>query len=152
MDGHKTGKSAMITPGESRANPAHLDELAERLGNFHESARALAACFHTGEKPCRRPGAPSTRPCSSAEKLVEKPCSRSETTSEVFGSRSERISPSRGPLELVADGHFRKQLELTVPLYRSGEWKYEFKTSSLTMTILNLFFAEAEQKGKTLKF
>ena len=37
---------------------------------------------------------------------------------------------SRVPLKQVADGDFRKQLELTVPLYRSGEWKYEFKTSS----------------------
>ena len=48
------------------------------------------------------------------------------------------------PLEQVADGDVRKQFELTVLLYRSGEWKYEFKTSSPTTT--------AEQKGKTRHF
>ena len=86
----------------------------------------------------------------------QKPCSstktRPEMTSEVFCSLSKTISPSRGPLEQVADGDFRKQLELTVPLYRSGEWMYEFKTSSPTSTILNSFFAETEQKGKTRHF
>ena len=33
--------------------------------------------------------------------------------------------------------------------HRSGEWKYEFKMSKLTTTILNLLFTEAEQTGKT---
>ena len=37
----------MTTPGESNTNPGILDELAERLGNFHESARALAESLHT---------------------------------------------------------------------------------------------------------
>ena len=45
-----------------------------------------------------------------------------------------------------------KQLELSVPLYELGEWKYEFKMSSFTTNILNLLFAEAERKGKTLHF
>ena len=40
---------------------------------------------------------------------------------------------------------FRKQLE-------SGEWKYEFKMSSLTTSILNLLFAEAEQKKQDSHF
>ena len=42
--------------------------------------------------------------------------------------------------------------ELTAPMCRSGEWKYEFKMSTLAATLLNLLFAEAEQKGKTLNF
>ena len=37
----------MTTPGESNTNIGILDELAERLGNFHESGRALADCLHT---------------------------------------------------------------------------------------------------------
>ena len=37
----------MTTLGESNTDPGILDELAERLGNFHESARALADCLHT---------------------------------------------------------------------------------------------------------
>ena len=36
----------MTTPGEPNRTPGIL-ELAERLGNFHESARALADCLHT---------------------------------------------------------------------------------------------------------
>ena len=39
--------SATTTPGESSTNPGNLGELAERLGNFHEGARALADCRHT---------------------------------------------------------------------------------------------------------
>ena len=58
--------------------------------------------------------------------MVEKPCSRPETTSEVFRCLSETITLSREQLEQVAGGGFRKQLELTVLLYRPGEWKYEF--------------------------
>ena len=42
-----------------------------------------------------------------------------------------------------------KQLELSVPQYQLGEWKYEFKMSSFTTAMLNLLFAEAEQKDKT---
>ena len=37
------------------------------------------------------------------------------------------MSPSHGPLEHVAEDDFHKQLVLSVLLYRSGEWKYEFK-------------------------
>ena len=36
-----------------------------------------------------------------------------------------------------------------MPLYELGEWKYEFKMSSFTTTILNMLFTEAEHKGKT---
>ena len=176
----------MTTPGESNTNIGNLDELAERLGNFRESVRALADCLHSrditrqtdlsmieaakhmyhkllekasddlervtpqtreslhaeatrnkrrcprpetsNEKSCPRAKAPSERPCSPAETLVETPCSRSRD--------SETISPSRGPLEQV----------------RYGEWKYEFKMSKLTTTILNLLFAEAGQKGRTRTF
>ena len=67
-------------------------------------------------------------------------------------SLTETISPSREPLEQVAGCDVRKQLELIAPLYRSGEWKYEFKLYVLTSTILNLLFTEAEQKGITRNF
>ena len=60
-------------------------------------------------------------------------CSRAKTTSEAKHSRSER-------------------LEFSVPLYCSGEWKYEFKICPLSTRILNLFVDEAKQKGKTRDF
>ena len=41
----KQGTSATATPAESNLNRGILDELAERLGNFHDSARALASCL-----------------------------------------------------------------------------------------------------------
>ena len=37
----------MTTPGESSTNSGNLYELAERLGNLHESANALADCLQT---------------------------------------------------------------------------------------------------------
>ena len=40
----------------------------------------------------------------------------------------------------------------SVSMYRTGEWKYEFKTSSLTTAIPNLIFDEAEQKCKNRIF
>ena len=43
----KLATSATTTPAESNPNREILDELAERLGNFHESARALADCLQT---------------------------------------------------------------------------------------------------------
>ena len=88
-------------------------------------------------KSCPPPEAQIERRCSPTETMVEKTCSRPETTSEVFRSLSETFIPSREQLEQVAGGDFCKQLELTVPLYRHGEWKYEFKMSKLTMKILN---------------
>ena len=87
-------------------------------------------------------------------------CSRTETSSrptlrqknEVIRSCSETISPSREPLECVASGDYHKQLVLSVSTYGNGGWKYEFKTSSLTTTILNLIFNEAERNGKSHNF
>ena len=55
-------------------------------------------------------------------------------------------------LEQVVDGDFRKQLDLSVPLVEPGEWKYGVKMTSFSTTILNLLFAEAEQKGKMRNF
>ena len=100
---------------------------------------------------CLQPEAPSTGPCFPTETLVQKPCSRPETTSEVLRSLSETTVPSREQLERVAGCDFRRQLELTAPLCRPGEWKYEFKVSQLTTKILNLLFTEAEQKGAGLE-
>ena len=54
-------------------------------------------------------------------------------------------------LEQVDEGDNRKQLELSVPQYILGEWKYELKMSSFTTTILNLIFTEAEQKARNFR-
>ena len=115
----------------------HEDHRAHAKGNFSK---------------CSRTKTPSGCPCSPAEVATEKSCSRAETENGVLRSSSKTISPPLRPLEHVANSDFRKQLELSVPLHRPGEWKYELKTSSLTTTILNLIFAEAEHKGKTQHF
>ena len=41
----KRATSTTTVSDESNTNHGLLDELAERLGNFHESARALASCL-----------------------------------------------------------------------------------------------------------
>ena len=41
---------------------------------------------------------------------------------------------------------------LAVPQFKLGEWKYQFKVTSFTRTILNLLYTEAEDKGKTRHF
>ena len=43
----KRAASATTMIDESNTNRGILDELAERLGNFHDSARALASCLQT---------------------------------------------------------------------------------------------------------
>ena len=67
-------------------------------------------------------------------------------------SSSETISPSREPLEYGASGYYHKQLVLSMSTYSNGGWKYEFKTSSETTTILNQIFNEAGQNGKNHNF
>ena len=41
----KRATSATATPAETHPSRRILDELAERLGNFHDSTRALASCL-----------------------------------------------------------------------------------------------------------
>ena len=78
------------------------------------------------------------------------PFSHSETENEVIRSCSETVSPSREPLE-YASGDCHQQLVLSVSTHSNSGWKYEFKTSSLTTTILNLINV-AEQNGKSHNF
>ena len=118
------------------------DDLDRATVQPHENHRAHAT---VNVSRCSRTKTSSGSP-------DRKSCFHPETENEVLRASSETISPSHGPLEHVVDGDFRKQLVLSVPLYISGGWKSEFKTSSLTSTILNLIFAEAGQKGKTQKF
>ena len=118
----------------------------ETIRNAHRCSRSETA----SEKPCSRSETLVERSCSRLETLVEKFCFRSETPSfAVKLEYASKTQPSRESLEQVADNDFRKQLELSVPLHKPGEWKYEFKMSSFTSTMLNLLFAEAERKGKT---
>ena len=167
-----------------------LDELAERLGNLHESAPALADCLQTcdvtrktdlsmieaakclfhkllgkasdnlervtpqlrenlhaettrNKRRCSRSDTPSLRPCSRSE-TPEDIRSRSETSSCTVELESASKTRPSLALKQVTAGDFRKQRcqSLCTDLER-----YEFKMSSFT-TILNLLFAEAEQKGK----
>ena len=41
----KQATSATAVPAETSTSRGTLDELAERLGNFHDSARALSSCL-----------------------------------------------------------------------------------------------------------
>ena len=83
--------------------------------------------------------------------IPQSPPDRSGIHPEKLQSVS-KTQPSCEPLEQVVDVEFRKQLVLSVPQYEPGEWKYEFKMSSFTTTILNLLFAEAEQQKLSLDF
>ena len=117
-----------------------------------EATRDKRRCLRHGTskgESCPRPEAPSTKPCSPTEKMSEKPCSHSETTSEVFRSLFETIIPSCEQLEQVAGGDSRRQLEVPVPLYGPGEWKYEVKMSEPIAKMLNSLFNGAEHKGRT---
>ena len=57
--------------------------------------------------------------------------SRQKSKRSVLAPR--QLSPSRDPLEYVASGDYHKQLVLSVTTYSNGGWKFEFKTSSLTI-------------------
>ena len=130
-------------------------------------------------KPCSRLVTLVDKSCSRPQTESEKLLSRHETPSEksvwrtatagtstlkpssvVDGPETcavklepvSMVQPSRESLEQDADDAFRKQLELSVPQYEPGEWKYEFKMSSFIPTIMNLLFAEAERRGKTRHF
>ena len=47
---------------------------------------------------------------------------------------------------------FDSNLSNLVPIFRTGVWNYEFKTSSLTSRIPNLLVDKAEQRGRTRDF
>ena len=90
--------------------------------------------------------------CARSETASEKSCSRSETPSCVMKLEpASKTRLSRESLKQVVDDS-REQREFTVPLHKPGEGKYEFKMSSFTTTLLNLLFADADQKGKTRNF
>ena len=76
---------AMTTPGESSTNPGNLGELAERLGNFHESARALADCLHTRDITRQRDPSTIKAARHMYHKLLEK-----------ASDDLERMTPCRG--------------------------------------------------------
>ena len=96
---------------------------------------------------------------------MKKPCSHPETSKVKLRSHFEmpnektawKTSSDDAPktrssgelLKQVVEGDPRKQLEMTVSRYKPGEWKYEFKMSSLATKMFNLLFTEAERKGKT---
>ena len=175
--------SATATSSETSTCRGTLDELAERLGNFHDSARALASCLQkhdvsrktdqsmTEAAKCMfhklleeasdnlQRVTPRSREnfCSRPETLVHKLRSRFEMPSEnCVWRRTSTDTPmpqsSAESSEHVFEDDPRKQLELSVPRYEPGQWKYEFQMSSFTTTMLNLLFTEAEQNGKTRNF
>ena len=94
--------------------------------------------------------------CSRTAILEENPCPPSEQQNRKSVHQTSTETPlpqsSAGRPEQVIEDDPRKQLELSVPWYDPGEWKYEFKMSTFTTTILNLLFKEAEQKGKIRNF
>ena len=184
--------SAAAVPAKTSTSRGTLDELAERLGRFHESARALASClqkqdvsrktdqsmieaatcmFHKllGEVrddldrvTSQSQGGPhaeikqSKQRCSRTAILEENPRPRCEQQSgkSVHQTSTETALPqsSAGIPEQAIEDYPRKELELSVPQKKPGEWKHDFKMSTFTMTILNLLFTEAEQKGKIRHF
>ena len=108
----KRATSARTMSDEPNTNRGILDELAERLGNFHESARALADCLQTRSvtRKTHQSMIDVLVPRQRVKNLVlvptrwlrnhvlvpetasEKPCSRSETLAEKSCSRPETVS------------------------------------------------------------
>ena len=178
----KQATDATATSTQTSTSRGTLDELAERLGNFHKSARALASCLQEhdvsrkiGQSMIEAAKCMFHKLLGEASDDLERVtplslkniCSRPETLTNKLSSRFEMPSDksvwqtstdtpmpqsSVESLEQVVEGDLRKQLELSVPQYKLGEWKYEFKMSSFTTTKLNLLFTEAEQKVKTQHF
>ena len=104
-------------------------------------------------------------PCPRSEESSEKSVHQVSTETPLPQSRPDfsrahpeklesvsKTQPSSESLEQVAEGDLRKQFELSVPQYNHGEWKYEFKMSTFTTTILNLLYAEAEKMGNMRHF
>ena len=89
-------------------------------------------------------------------KLRVNPCPRSEESSDKSVHQVPTETPlpqsSAGIREQAIEDDPRKQLELSVPQYNPGEWKYEFKMSTLTTTIVDLLYAEAEKMGNIRNF
>ena len=86
--------------------------------------------------------------------LKENPCPRPEERSEnsVHQTSTEAPQSSAGIPKRNVGCDLRKQLELSVPQCKPGEWKHEFRMSTFTATTLNLFYAGAEKKGKIRSF
>ena len=151
-------------------NPSHgiLDELAERLGSFHESARTLASCLQKHDVTRKTIEAAKCRFLKLLEEAsddLERVTPRSrenlsscpETSTRKLRSRFEvpiknsvwRTSTDTPmpqslaeSLEQVVEGDPRKQLELSVS-------RYELVVH---YDISNLLFTEAEHKGKTRNY
>ena len=111
----KRATSATAIPAETNPSRGILDELAERLGNFHDSARALASCLQNHDVSRKTdqsiieaakctfhkllgeasdyPECVTSRESLCAETTWNKRrCSRSETPSEKPCSRSETLT------------------------------------------------------------
>ena len=89
--------------------------------------------------------------CSRTVMLKVCPCSRSKESSGRSVQPTETPLPqssARIPEQAVEDDP-RKQLELSVPQYNTGEWKHEFEMSTFTTTILNFLHAEARSDGSS---
>ena len=87
--------------------------------------------------------------CSRTVMLKVNLCRRSEESSEKSVPTETPVpQSSAGIPEQAIEDDLRKQLELSVPHCSPGEWKYEFKMSMFTTTILNLLYAEAEKMDK----
>ena len=121
------------TQGWVSSSDEHADGRdAQRSDSCIRGERCGSRCVHFQKPdvlkldPCPRPMEPSAK--SVRQMSTETPLPQS----------------SAGIPEQVIGDDPRKQLELSVHRYENGEWKYEFKMSSFTMTILNLLFTEAE--------
>ena len=132
--------SAAGTLAKTSTSCGTLDELAERLGSFHESARALVHCLQKRDVPRTTDQSMTEAAKCMFHKLLEEvkddldrvtpqshPCPRPEESSEisVHQMSTETALPrsSAGIPEQAVEDDPRKQLELSVPQYQPGEWK-----------------------------
>ena len=124
--------SAAATPAKTSKSCGTLDELAERLGSFHESVRVLANCLQ------KRDASHQTDQYDRSDKV------HVDDLDQVTcppGNRAKNLcikcQQKRHRRNLQPEDDPREQLELSAPQRNPGVWKYDFKMSTFTTTILN---------------
>ena len=134
----------------------------------HETKVDVLVPRYRKRKPCSRSETPSEKPWSRPRHRVRNLCGRRHQMTRRFRCRYPRHHQIIQGFTLNWNPCPRHNFRLdhwnwlSMAIFASNlcyrclsmnlEWKYEFKMSSFTTTILNLLFAEADQKGKTRNF
>ena len=143
-----------------RGSQAHVHKFVVRCHSslkiwnvrYHSSLRIFTQTPHKTNANVPFPGHRAPMPSLRGIKQETMPLPQTPRTArKLLRSRSATVSPSRGRKNKLRT-IFASNLGNLHLTYRTGEWKYEFKTSTLTTRILIFLFDEAEQKARTRDF